>query len=201
MQLILNNPLEQFLLLQAVEAALVWPLFLDLLRELNDTLLSFSSSSLLVLNLFVLTQVSINFAIPVYLSLVNLQYYKLSFFLIALLTIFSIYKSKIFPKTLWQYFSQQSHIIAQSVLKPTFGAHYPFEVRFYNYYPFLYHIFLFILCNNLLGLVPYGFSNSAYIVHNFTLSFLLLSGLTIIVYLYKEFIIINYLFLKIYQPI
>lgn len=199
MELLLNHPLEQFLLLQAVEAALVWPLFLDLFKDLYE-LTSFSIFFLLN-DLFVLNTISVNFIIPVYLLSINLQYYKLSAFLIALLTIVSIYKSNVFPKNLWQYFSQQSHIIAQSILKPTFGAHYPFEVRFYNYYPFLYHIFLFILCNNLLGLVPYGFSNSAYIVHNFTLSFLLLTGLTLIVYLFKEFIIINYLFQKIYLHI
>lgn len=196
MQFLLTNPLEQFLLVEAVEAALVWPLFLDLLIVLNDKL-SFLTLFLLN-NILSLSQLSINLTIPIYLLLVNLQYYKLSFFLIVILTIFSIYKSNLFPKNLWQLISQQSHIIAQLVLKPTFGAHYPFEIRFYNYYPLLYHIFLFILCNNLLGLIPYGFSNSAYIIHNFTLSFLLLSGLTIIVYLYKEFIIINYLFLKIY---
>lgn len=65
----------------------------------------------------------------------------------------------------------------------------------------LYFIFIFILCNNLLGLVPYGFSNSAFIVHNFTLSFLFLAGLTLIVFLYKEYIITNYLYLKIYLHI
>lgn len=58
----------------------------------------------------------------------------------------------------------------------------------------LYFIFIFILCNNLLGLVPYGFSNSAFIVHNFTLSFLFLAGLTLIgifiqgIYYYQLFI-------------
>merc|ERR1712137_182836 len=74
------------------------------------------------------------------------------------------------------------------------GDHYPFTIRFYNYYPFLYHIFLFILFNNLLGLVPYGFSNSAFIIHNFVLSFFCLVGLTLIgifiqgIYYYKLFI-------------
>merc|ERR1712137_1430410 len=69
---------------------------------------------------------------------------------------------------------------------PTFGDHYPFTIRFYNYYPFLYHIFLFILFNNLLGLVPYGFSNSTFIIHNFVLSFIgiFIQG----IYYYKLFI-------------
>jgi len=127
-------------------------------------------------------------------TLVNIQYYKLSLFLIGLVTFLSFIKNEVFPENLWQYLIQQSHVVAQLILKPTFGDHYPFTVRFYNYYPFLYHIFLFILFNNLLGLVPYGFSNSAFIIHNFVLSFSCLVGLTVIgvfiqgIYYYKLFI-------------
>jgi len=127
-------------------------------------------------------------------TLVNIQYYKLSLFLIAMVTLLSTIKSEVYPNSLWQFLTQKSHVLAQTILKPTFGDHYPFTVRFYNYYPFLYHIFLFILFNNLLGLVPYGFSNSAFIIHNFVLSFFCLVGLTLIgifiqgIYYYKLFI-------------
>merc|ERR1711976_816802 len=127
-------------------------------------------------------------------TLVNIQYYKLSLFLIAMVTLLSTIKSEFYPNSLWQFLTQKSHVLAQTILKPTFGDHYPFTVRFYNYYPFLYHIFLFILFNNLLGLVPYGFSNSAFIIHNFVLSFFCLVGLTLIgifiqgIYYYKLFI-------------
>lgn len=134
-----------------------------------------------------------------YLTLINIQYFKLSILLIFIFFSFSIYTTPIFPQTIWQFILYNSHSFAQQLLKPTFGSHYPFEVRFYNYYPLLYYLFFFIFGNNILGLIPYGFSNSAFIIHNFCLSFFLLSGLTLIVYLYKVFFIINYLFQKIYQ--
>ncbi|MBK9073342.1 MAG: hypothetical protein IPL79_20435 [Myxococcales bacterium] len=195
------SPLEQFLLLQD-KYTFITNIFLGLPIEFDDDKFWFVASFQMIYDFFLYEVLAVNIQnFNFYFTLVNLQYYKLSLFLIVLLTAIASYNSKILPSSLWQYFTQQSHIIAQTVLKPTFGAHYPFEIRFYNYYPLLYFIFIFILCNNLLGLVPYGFSNSAFIIHNFTLSFLFLAGLTLIVYLFKEFIITNYLFQKIYQPI
>lgn len=113
-------------------------------------------------------------------NLINLQYYKLNFFLIFFVSSMAFYTTLLFPKTIFQLLIERSHIMAQQILKPIFGSHYPFTVRFYQYYPFLYHLFLFILFNNLLGLVPYGFSNSAYIIHNLVLSMICLIGLTLV---------------------
>jgi ATP synthase subunit 6 len=113
-------------------------------------------------------------------NLINVQYYKLNFFLIFFVSSMAFYTTLLFPKTIFQLIIEKSHITAQQILKPIFGSHYPFTMRFYQYYPFLYHLFLFILFNNLLGLVPYGFSNSAYIIHNLVLSIICLVGLTIV---------------------
>lgn len=188
------SPLEQFLLLQD-KYSFTTLLMLGIPLEFNDIQFRFVSSFQVVFDFILYEIINIQFVhFNIYFTLINLQYYKLSLFLIILLTGLASYNSKVFPSSLWQYFTQQSHILAQVVLKPTFGAHYPFEVRFYNFYPMLYFIFIFILCNNLLGLVPYGFSNSAFIVHNFTLSFLFLAGLTLIgifiqgIYYYQLFI-------------
>jgi hypothetical protein len=195
------SPLEQFLLLQD-KATLIFTILLGIPIEFDDDIFWFSTRFEAIYEFILYEVLAFNiFNFNFYFTLVNLQYYKLSLFLIILLTLIASYNSKVFPTSLWQLMTQQSHILAQNVLKPTFGGHYPFEVRFYNYYPLFYHIFIFILCNNLLGLVPYGFSNSAFIIHNFTLSFLFLAGLTLIVFLSREFIITNYLFLKIYQLI
>lgn len=202
--LLYNSPLEQFLLLDdnfnLISIILYGAskfLYISSLFGANYDTEIFGFYNQIYFEKYLFNEIYYNF----YFTIINLQYYKLSLFLIIVLTALSNYNIKLIPSSVWQYISQQSHIVAQSILKPTFGAHYPFEIRFYNYYPLFYFIFLFILCNNLLGLIPYGFSNSAFIVHNFTLSFLFLSGLTFIVFLFKEFIIINYLFLKIYQLI
>jgi hypothetical protein len=90
-------------------------------------------------------------------NLINIQYYKLNFFLIFVVSSLAYYTTSLFPKTIFQFVIEKSHIVSQQILKPIFGNHYPFINRFYQYYPFLYHLFLFILFNNLLGLVPYGF--------------------------------------------
>lgn len=127
-------------------------------------------------------------------NLTNIQYFKLSLFLIGLSSFISLYKLKIFYTSSWEYILNNLHSFTQSTIKSTFGDHYPFTVRLYNYYPFLFHIFIFILMNNLLGLIPYGFSNSAFLLHNFTLSFSCLIGLTFIglfiqgIYYYQLFI-------------
>jgi len=188
------SPLEQFLLLQD-KTTLLFSILLGIPIEFDDDIFWFSTRLNTIYEFLLYEVVAFNiYNFNFYLTLVNLQYYKLSLFLIILLTLIASYNSKVFPTSLWQLLTQQSHILAQTILKPTFGGHYPFEVRFYNYYPLFYHIFLFILCNNLLGLVPYGFSNSAFIIHNFTLSFLFLAGLTLIglfiqgIYYYQLFI-------------
>ena len=140
------NPLEQFLLIQT-DAGFIWSIIFSLPLEIYS---NYSMETLiLIYNILIYETFLIHFNnFNLSFSLVNLQYYKLSFFLILLLTAFSIYKSNIFPKTLWQFFSQQSHIIAQSVLKPTFGSHYPFEVRFYiiiHFYIIFFYLYYVII--------------------------------------------------------
>lgn len=48
------------------------------------------------------------------------------------------------------------------------------------YFPFIYTLFLFILINNLIGLVPYSFATTSHFVLTFSLSFTIVLGVTII---------------------
>jgi F-type H+-transporting ATPase subunit a len=48
------------------------------------------------------------------------------------------------------------------------------------YFPFIYTLFLFILINNLMGLVPYSFATTSHIVLTFALSFSIVLGATIL---------------------
>lgn len=48
------------------------------------------------------------------------------------------------------------------------------------YFPFIYALFLFILINNLIGLVPYSFASTSHFVLTFFLSFAVVLGATII---------------------
>lgn len=78
-------------------------------------------------------------------NLINLQYYKLNFFLIFFVSSMAFYTTLLFPKTIFQLIIEKSHIMAQQILKPIFGSHYPFTVRFTNIILF-YIIYFYLFC-------------------------------------------------------
>jgi len=48
------------------------------------------------------------------------------------------------------------------------------------YFPFMYVLFIFILVNNLIGMVPYSFASTSHFVLTFSLSFTIVLGATIL---------------------
>jgi F-type H+-transporting ATPase subunit a len=48
------------------------------------------------------------------------------------------------------------------------------------YFPFIYTLFLFILMNNLIGMVPYSFASTSHFILTFALSFSVVLGATIL---------------------
>jgi F-type H+-transporting ATPase subunit a len=48
------------------------------------------------------------------------------------------------------------------------------------YFPFIYALFVFILINNLIGMVPYSFASTSQFVLTFSLSFSIVIGATIL---------------------
>jgi F-type H+-transporting ATPase subunit a len=48
------------------------------------------------------------------------------------------------------------------------------------YFPFIYTLFMFILINNLIGLVPYSFASTSHVALTFFLSFTIVLGATIL---------------------
>jgi F-type H+-transporting ATPase subunit a len=48
------------------------------------------------------------------------------------------------------------------------------------YFPFIYTLFIFILINNLIGMVPYSFASTSHFVLTFALSFTVVLGTTIL---------------------
>jgi len=48
------------------------------------------------------------------------------------------------------------------------------------YFPFMYVLFIFILVNNLIGMVPYSFASTSHFVLTFSLSFTVVLGATIL---------------------
>lgn len=48
------------------------------------------------------------------------------------------------------------------------------------YFPFMYVLFMFILVNNLIGMVPYSFASTSHFILTFSLSFTIVLGATIL---------------------
>jgi F-type H+-transporting ATPase subunit a len=48
------------------------------------------------------------------------------------------------------------------------------------YFPFIYVLFIFILINNLIGMVPYSFASTSHFILTFALSFTVVLGATIL---------------------
>lgn len=48
------------------------------------------------------------------------------------------------------------------------------------YFPFIYTLFLFILVNNLIGMVPYSFASTSHFILTFSISFTVVLGATIL---------------------
>lgn len=54
------------------------------------------------------------------------------------------------------------------------------------YFPFIFTLFIFILCNNLIGMVPYSFASTSHFVFTFSLSFTIVLGATILGFIYHN---------------
>src|ERR1700755_3098537 len=48
------------------------------------------------------------------------------------------------------------------------------------YFPYIYALFMFILINNLIGMIPYSFASTSHFILTFALSFSLVLGATIL---------------------
>jgi len=48
------------------------------------------------------------------------------------------------------------------------------------YFPFIYTLFLFILINNLIGMIPYSFASTSHFILTFSISFTVVLGATIL---------------------
>jgi len=49
-----------------------------------------------------------------------------------------------------------------------------------KYFPFIYTLFIFILINNLIGMIPYSFASTSHFVLTFSISFTIVLGATIL---------------------
>ena len=107
------------------------------------------------------------------LSLTNIGLYlSIGLFLILSYSLLAVNNNKIVPNS-WSI-SQESiyatvHSIVINQLNPTKGQ---------MYFPFIYALFIFILVNNLIGMVPYSFASTSHFILTFSMSFTIVLGAT-----------------------
>lgn len=111
----------------------------------------------------------------IHLSITNIGLYLTTgaFFLLAL-NILSTNYNKLVSNN-WSI-SQESlyatiHNIVTNQINPKSGQ---------IYFPFIYALFIFILINNLIGMIPYSFASTSHFVLTFFLSFTIVLGATIL---------------------
>jgi len=111
----------------------------------------------------------------IHLSLTNIGLYlTISIFLILTYSLLATNNNKIIPNN-WSI-SQESiyatvHGIVVNQINPNKGQ---------MFFPLMYVLFIFILVNNLIGLVPYSFASTSHFILTFSISFTIVLGATIL---------------------
>ena len=109
------------------------------------------------------------------LSITNLALYLSISALIIILSGFLLLKNNKLISNNWSINIESLYATIQSIvinqINPKQGQ---------IYFPFIYTLFIFILINNLLGMIPYSFATTSHFVLTFFLSFTIVLGTTIL---------------------
>lgn len=122
-----------------------------------------------------LFSLNVNLLGNIYISLTNIGLYlTISALIILTYSLLASNSNKIIPNN-WSI-SQESiyatiHSVVVNQINPTRGQ---------IYFPFIYALFVFILVNNLVGMVPYSFASTSHFVLTFWISFTVVLGATIL---------------------
>ena len=76
--------------------------------------------------------------------------------------------------TYWQSFLEMVYEFVLNLVNEQLGAHGK------KYFPFIFTLFVFLLCNNLIGMIPYSFTTTSHLVITFSLSISIFLAVTII---------------------
>lgn len=122
-------------------------------------------------------------------SITNSTIYMFLSIILIYLFIKGIYRDKNILGNKWQQLIELIYIKLEELIKEIIGE------KNIRYFPFLFSLFLFILINNLIGMVPYSFTITSHFIVNLTLSLSIMIGVTLIgIYKYKFY------FIKLFIP-
>ena len=109
------------------------------------------------------------------LSLTNIGLYlTLGGYLAFVLSIITTNNNKIVPNS-WSIGQESIYATVHNIVVGQIN-----EKNGQVYFPFIYVLFIFILINNLIGMVPYSFASTSHFVLTFSLSFTVVLGATIL---------------------
>lgn len=110
-----------------------------------------------------------------HLSITNIGLYLTIAALIALtLNILAVNYNKVVANK-WSISQESMYATVHSIVVNQINAK-----RGQMYFPFIFALFLFILINNLIGMVPYSFASTSHFILTFSISFTVVLGATIL---------------------
>ncbi len=139
----------------------------NILREIASPLDQFEIRNLLSMEAPILGDINI--------SITNIGLYLLiSTFIILSGSVLATNYNKIISNS-WSISQETLYATIHSIVTNQINS-----VKGQLYFPFIYALFVFILINNLIGLVPYSFASTSHFVLTFGLSFTIVLGATIL---------------------
>lgn len=109
------------------------------------------------------------------LSLTNIGLYlTLGGYLVFTLSLITTNNEKIISNS-WSIGQESVYATVHSIVVSQIN-----EKRGQIYFPFIYVLFVFILVNNLMGMIPYSFASTSHFILTFSLSFTVVLGATIL---------------------
>jgi F-type H+-transporting ATPase subunit a len=139
----------------------------ELEREIFSPLSQFEIRDLLSIDLPILGDLHI--------SITNIGFYLIiGAFLFLVINLLSTNYNKIVSNK-WSIGQESLYATIHSIVTNQINA-----VKGQIYFPFIYTLFIFILINNLIGMIPYSFASTSHFVLTFALSFTIVLGATIL---------------------
>jgi F-type H+-transporting ATPase subunit a len=110
-----------------------------------------------------------------HISLTNIGLYlTIAAFLVLSLNILATNHNKIISNR-WSISQESLYATIYSIVTNQINA-----IRGQIYFPFIYTLFIFILINNLVGMIPYSFASTSHFILTFAISFTIVLGATIL---------------------
>lgn len=111
----------------------------------------------------------------IHLSLTNIGLYlSISIFIILIYSLLGTNNNKIIPNN-WSISQESIYATVHGIVINQINSN-----KGQMFFPFMYVLFMFILVNNLIGLVPYSFASTSHFILTFSISFTIVLGATIL---------------------